>query len=101
MRLTNETDRPTFAHVQQIIWMDSSGCCQFSELGNLIIGEAVGLPVRVLIDLPPANRRPDGDDPLVVVPRTLKVRRSVPEVEGRCRMGGLLCGRPMLAPNGP
>jgi len=35
----------------------------------LIVGEAVSMPVRALIDLPPLHRRPDSEDPFVVVPR--------------------------------
>ena len=31
----------------------------------IIVGEAVHLPVRTLIDPPPANRRPDSSDPVV------------------------------------
>ena len=34
----------------------------------LVVGEAVGLPVRALIEPPPVGRRPDSDDPKVVVP---------------------------------
>jgi uncharacterized protein len=31
----------------------------------IVIGEAVNLPMRVLIEPPPVERRPDSGDPLV------------------------------------
>ncbi|KAA6307463.1 hypothetical protein EZS27_040865 [termite gut metagenome] len=31
----------------------------------IILGEAVKLPMRALIDAPPKNRRPDSQDPIV------------------------------------
>ena len=34
----------------------------------LVVGEAVGLPMRALITAPPKGRRPDSGDPMVVVP---------------------------------
>jgi hypothetical protein len=69
MRLTNEADR------SQI-----KGCASdnleglFSMLSvlrtgeALVVGEAVGLPMRALITAPPEGRRPDSGDPKVVVP---------------------------------
>lgn len=35
----------------------------------LIVGEAVNMPIRTIIDRPPEGRRPDSEDPLVVVPK--------------------------------
>lgn len=35
----------------------------------IIVGEAVNLPIRTLIDRPSSRRRPDSSDPKVVVPR--------------------------------
>lgn len=68
MRLTNSADR---GHVSS---------CASDNLGDLvamlptlrtgealIIGEAVGLPARALIDAPVFERRPDSQDPAVVV----------------------------------
>jgi hypothetical protein len=34
----------------------------------LVVGEAVGIPIRCLVAVPPENRRPDSADPQVVVP---------------------------------
>ena len=34
----------------------------------IIVGEAVNLPIRTLIDRPSSDRRPDSTDPKVVVP---------------------------------
>ena len=38
--------------------------------GAQVIGEAVNLPIRTLIDRPGVRRRPDSTDPRVVVPGT-------------------------------
>jgi hypothetical protein len=35
----------------------------------LIVGEAVNMPIRTRIYLPPIGRWPDSEDPLVVVPK--------------------------------
>lgn len=79
MRLTNEADR---AHVRSCAADNLDGLFGMLPILRtgeaLIIGEAVGLPVRALIDLPPANRRPDSDDPLVVVPRDSKGQAKRP-----------------------
>lgn len=69
MRLTNETDR---SQIRSCASDNLEGL--FSMLPILrtgeavIVGEAVGLPVRALIEPPPVGRRPDSDDPKVVVP---------------------------------
>ena len=47
----------------------------------IIVGEAVSLPIRTLIDPPDVNRRPDSGDPKVVV-------RGDPNVDGYEREGG-------------
>lgn len=44
----------------------------------LIVGEAVSMPVRALVDLPPEGRRPDSEDPCVVVPRGKNGKRIRP-----------------------
>ena len=69
MRLTNEKDR---AQIKSCASDNLEGL--FSMLSilrtgeALVVGEAVGLPVRALIAAPPMSRRPDSDDPMVVVP---------------------------------
>ncbi len=68
MRLANQADR---AHVVSTVTDNLEGL--FSSLPILrigeaiIVGEAVHLPIRTLIDPPAANRRPDSSDPLVYV----------------------------------
>ncbi len=42
----------------------------------LVVGEAVNLPVRMMIDLPPKERRPDSEDPLVVAQRDKNGKRK-------------------------
>ena len=69
LRLTNSIDRN---HVRSAASDNLEGL--FSMLPVLrtgeaiIVGEAVNLPVRTLIDRPSSRRRPDSADPLVVVP---------------------------------
>ncbi len=69
LRLTNATDR---SHVRSAASDSLEGL--FAMLPVLrtgeaiIVGEAVNLPVRTLIDRPSSRRRPDSADPLVVVP---------------------------------
>jgi hypothetical protein len=69
MRLANQADR---AHIVSTVTDNLEGL--FSSLPILrigeaiIVGEAVHLPIRTLIDPPAANRRPDSSDPLVYVP---------------------------------
>ena len=66
MRLANATDR---SHVKSAVTDNLEGL--FSMLPILrtgeaiIVGEAVHLPVRTLVEPPPANRRPDSSDPLI------------------------------------
>lgn len=66
MRLSNPSDR---AHITSTVPDNLDGL--FSSLPILrigeaiIVGEAVHLPVRTIIDPPPANKRPDSCDPLV------------------------------------
>lgn len=69
LRLTNAIDR---GHVRSAASDNLEGL--FSMLPVLrtgeavIVGEAVNLPVRTLIDRPSSRRRPDSADPIVVVP---------------------------------
>lgn len=66
MRLSNPSDR---AHIIGTVPDNLDGL--FSSLPILrigeaiVVGEAVHLPVRTIIDPPPVNRRPDSCDPLV------------------------------------
>ena len=66
MRLANTSDR---SHITSAASDNLEGL--FNMLPSLrtgeaiIVGEAVQLPIRALVDPPPANRRPDSHDPHV------------------------------------
>lgn len=66
LRLSNSTDR---GHVTGVASENLEGL--FSMLPVLrtgeaiVVGEAVNLPIRTLIDPPPENRRPDSYDPII------------------------------------
>ncbi len=66
MRLANSADR---AHVTSAVTDNLAGLLGMLpglRTGEaIVIGEAVQLPVRALIDAPPKNMRPDSADPLV------------------------------------
>jgi DNA helicase HerA-like ATPase len=80
MRLSNPSDR---AHITGTVPDNLDGL--FSSLPILrigeaiIVGEAVHLPVRTIIDPPPANRRPDSCDPSVYDSRIPGGRNRVSE----------------------
>ena len=69
LRLTNAADRN---HIKSAASDNLEGL--FAMLPVLrtgeaiVVGEAVNLPVRTLVELPSAGRRPDSEDPVVVVP---------------------------------
>lgn len=73
MRLANEADR---GHVTSAASDNLKGL--FDMLPALrtgeaiIVGEAVSLPIRTLVDPPSKNRRPDSEDPRVVVRGSLQ-----------------------------
>jgi hypothetical protein len=66
MRLTNASDRN---HVTSAVVDNLEGLLgilpSLRTGETIIIGEAVHLPMRALIDLPPPGRRPDSQDPKV------------------------------------
>lgn len=66
LRLANSTDR---GHITAAISdnLDGlTGMLPILKTGEaIILGEAVKLPMRTLIDPPPKNRRPDSQDPIV------------------------------------
>jgi hypothetical protein len=74
MRLGNETDR---GHVTGAATENLKGL--FDMLPALrtgeaiIVGEAVSLPIRTMIEPPAKNRRPDSQDPRVVVRGSLQL----------------------------
>lgn len=70
LRLTNDSDK---AQVTSCASDNLKGL--FSMLPTLrtgealVVGEAVNLPIRAIIERPPEGRRPDSEDPLPVVPK--------------------------------
>lgn len=70
LRLTNESDRGQIKSCSSDNLEGLFSMLPILRTGEaLIVGEAVSLPVRALIDLPPIGRRPDSEDPEVVVRR--------------------------------
>jgi hypothetical protein len=68
MRLTNESDRSQIRSCASDNLEGLFAMLPILRTGEaLVVGEAVGLPIRALIDPPPVGRRPDSDDPKVVV----------------------------------
>lgn len=67
MRLSNASDRGQVTAVAPDNLDGLFAMLPILRTGEaIIVGEAVNLPLRALIDAPPPNRRPDGDDPTVV-----------------------------------
>lgn len=68
MRLANDTDRGQVAGAASDNLKGLFEMLPVLRTGEaIIVGEAVSLPIRTLIDPPRANRRPDSGDPRVVV----------------------------------
>lgn len=69
MRLTNEKDRSQIKACASDNLEGLFSMLSILRTGEaLVVGEAVGLPMRALITAPPKGRRPDSGDPMVVVP---------------------------------
>lgn len=69
MRLTNEADRSQIKACASDNLEGLFSMLSILRTGEaLVVGEAVGLPMRALITEPPKGRRPDSGDPKVVVP---------------------------------
>jgi len=66
LRLANSTDR---GHICGAITDNLEGLTSMLPILRvgeaIVLGEAVKLPMRVLIDAPPKNRRPDSQDPII------------------------------------
>lgn len=66
MRLSNSTDR---SHVTSALSDNLDGLTSMLPVLRtgeaIILGEAVGLPMRTMIQAPPRDRRPDSQDPLI------------------------------------
>ena len=82
MRLANDTDRGQVAGAASDNLKGLFDILPILRTGEaIIVGEAVSLPIRTLIDPPDKNRRPDSGDPRVVV-------RGDPNKEGYEGEGG-------------
>lgn len=76
LRLTNEIDRGQIKACSSDNLEGLFGMLPILRTGEaLILGEAVSLPVRTLVQLPPKERRPQSEDPLIVVPKDGKGKR--------------------------
>lgn len=66
LRLSNSTDR---AHITGAITDNLEGLTNMLPIlrtgESIILGEAVGLPMRTIIQAPPKDKRPDSHDPVV------------------------------------
>ena len=66
LRLSNATDR---AHVTGTLSDNLEGLTNMLPILRtgeaIVLGEAVGLPMRTMIQAPPKDRRPDSQDPIV------------------------------------
>ncbi|OIQ70554.1 hypothetical protein GALL_478310 [mine drainage metagenome] len=66
MRLSNATDR---SHVTGALSDNLEGLTNMLPILRtgeaIVLGEAVGLPMRTMIQAPPKDRRPDSQDPMV------------------------------------
>jgi uncharacterized protein len=68
MRLANDTDRGQIVGAASDNLKGLFDILPILRTGEaIIVGEAVSLPIRTLIDPPDKNRRPDSEDPRVVV----------------------------------
>ena len=82
MRLANDTDRGQVAGAASDNLKGLFDVLPILRTGEaIVVGEAVSLPVRTLIDPPESNRRPDSGDPRVVV-------RGDPDKDGYESEGG-------------
>lgn len=70
LRLTNDSDRSQVTSCASDNLKGLFSMLPVLRTGEaLIVGEAVNMPIRAIIDRPPEGRRPESDDPMVVVPK--------------------------------
>jgi len=82
MRLANDTDRGQVAGAASDNLKGLFDMLPILRTGEaIIVGEAVSLPIRTLIDPPERHRRPDSEDPRIVV-------RGDPDQDGYEGEGG-------------
>ncbi len=76
MRLTNDLDRSQVTSCASDNLKGLFSMLPVLRTGEaLVVGEAVNMPIRAIIDRPAEDRRPDSDDPLVVVPKDSSGKR--------------------------
>ena len=76
LRLTNDKDRGQVTSCASDNLKGLFSMLPVLRTGEaLIVGEAVNMPIRAIIDRPPEGRRPDSDDPVVVVPKDANGKR--------------------------
>jgi hypothetical protein len=77
LRLTNEADQSQVTKCASDNLKGLFSTLPILRTGEaLIVGEAVNMPIRAIIDRPAEGRRPDSDDPLVVVPMGTDGKRT-------------------------
>ena len=77
LRLTNDNDRSQVTGCASDNLKGLFSMLPILRTGEaLIVGEAVNMPIRAIIDRPPEGRRPDSDDPLAVVPKGADGKRK-------------------------
>lgn len=70
LRLTNDSDRSQVTSCASDNLKGLFAMLPVLRTGEaLIVGEAVNMPIRAIIDRPPEGRRPDSEDPVAVVPK--------------------------------
>lgn len=70
LRLTNDSDRSQVTSCASDNLKGLFSMLPILRTGEaLIVGEAVNMPIRAIIDRPVEGKRPDSDDPKVVVPK--------------------------------
>jgi DNA helicase HerA-like ATPase len=70
LRLTNDADRTQVTSCASDNLKGLFSMLPILRTGEaLIVGEAVNMPIRAIIDRPPEGRRPDSEDPMAVVPK--------------------------------
>lgn len=76
MRLTNERDRSQVTSCASDNLKGLFSMLPVLRTGEaLVVGEAVNMPIRAIIDQPAEDRRPDSNDPLVVIPKDSSGKR--------------------------
>ena len=79
LRLTNDKDQGQITSAASDNLKGLFSMLPILRTGEaLIVGEAVNMPIRAIIDRPPEGRRPDSDDPMAVVPKGSNGKRIRP-----------------------